>query len=305
MKYVASMKSEHCNTVEGLDKLLRSLEVYLRDHPVMKEETFVSMLELAQKLNNEKLVEQCRVAKARCQETHKLLCLRQTTLRQAKETMISDEQKLDLSSSSVGSPLRRMKNVNSFESPQNLTPLRSGDNSHIWNPRLSSTPSGLDNSSPSPSTPPVTPVINSLTPVTSINSSTPVLKQTGTLPQSNDSLVTTDISDHVVTTLPKVSALLSSKEDLSGMCSSNVSLVSNNSIKSPGFIPDQGPGSAYSSNNRPVRKVLRRTTTAPPFTVGAILEEEDPNMEQPHSNSSRHDSRTISMITSSTDSLSR
>ncbi|KAJ8302596.1 hypothetical protein KUTeg_018992 [Tegillarca granosa] len=91
MKYVASMKMEHCGTPEGLEKLLRSLELYLRDHPVMKEETFISMIGLARKLQNDRLIEQCSLAKSRCEETQKLLILRQTTLRRAREQMIHEQ----------------------------------------------------------------------------------------------------------------------------------------------------------------------------------------------------------------------
>jgi hypothetical protein len=47
MKYVASMKMDHSTSLEGLEKLLRSLELYLRQHPAMTEATFASMTELA------------------------------------------------------------------------------------------------------------------------------------------------------------------------------------------------------------------------------------------------------------------
>ncbi|XP_035827449.1 uncharacterized protein LOC101857760 [Aplysia californica] len=87
MKYVSSMRMEHSATAEGLDKLLRSLNVYLAEHPPVSEENFAAMLDAAQRLHNEKLLEQCRVAKARCQETHQLLQLRQTTLRRARNQM--------------------------------------------------------------------------------------------------------------------------------------------------------------------------------------------------------------------------
>ncbi|KAK3086025.1 hypothetical protein FSP39_012335 [Pinctada imbricata] len=50
MKYAASMKMEHCESFSGLEKLLQSLELYLRDHPVMKPETFENMFHLAGKV---------------------------------------------------------------------------------------------------------------------------------------------------------------------------------------------------------------------------------------------------------------
>lgn len=67
MKYVSSMKMEHSTTAEGLDKLMKSLTIYLSEHPPIPEESFAAMLEAAHRLNNDKLLEQCRLAKARCQ----------------------------------------------------------------------------------------------------------------------------------------------------------------------------------------------------------------------------------------------
>ena len=90
MKYVASMRMEHCATASGLDKLLRSLEHYLQQHPPMNDETFVHMIDMAQRLHNEKLLEQCRVAKARCQETYHLLLLRHNTLQRARDQLVAE-----------------------------------------------------------------------------------------------------------------------------------------------------------------------------------------------------------------------
>ncbi|XP_055890827.1 uncharacterized protein LOC106076280 isoform X3 [Biomphalaria glabrata] len=87
MKYVSSMKMEHTATAEGLDKLLRSLNIYLSEHPPVEEDSFSNMTEAAQNLKNEKLLEQSRVAKARCQEIYQLLQLRQTTLRRARNQL--------------------------------------------------------------------------------------------------------------------------------------------------------------------------------------------------------------------------
>ncbi|KAH9515625.1 hypothetical protein Btru_011577 [Bulinus truncatus] len=87
MKYMSSMKMEHSATADGLDKLLRSLNIYLSEHPPLGEDSFSTMMEAAQTLKNEKLLEQCRLAKARCQETFQLLQLRQTTLRRARNQL--------------------------------------------------------------------------------------------------------------------------------------------------------------------------------------------------------------------------
>lgn len=68
MKYVVSMKMEYCEILNGLDKLLRSLDLYLRDYLVMKLEIFICMFDLVEKFQSDKLLEQCRVVKERCDE---------------------------------------------------------------------------------------------------------------------------------------------------------------------------------------------------------------------------------------------
>ena len=91
MKYVASMRMEHCASAPGLDKLLRSLEHYLQHHPPMSDDTFHHMMDMAQRLHNDKLLEQCRLAKTRCQETYQLLLLRQNTLQRARDQLAAEQ----------------------------------------------------------------------------------------------------------------------------------------------------------------------------------------------------------------------
>ena len=91
MKYVASMRMEHCASAPGLDKLLRSLEHYLQHHPPMSDDTFRHMMDMAQRLHNDKLLEQCRLAKTRCQETYHLLLLRQNTLQRARDQLAAEQ----------------------------------------------------------------------------------------------------------------------------------------------------------------------------------------------------------------------
>lgn len=57
MKYVVSMKMEYCEILNGLDKLLRSLDLYLRDYLVMKLEIFICMFDLVEKFYSDKLLE--------------------------------------------------------------------------------------------------------------------------------------------------------------------------------------------------------------------------------------------------------
>ncbi|XP_021379310.1 puratrophin-1-like isoform X1 [Mizuhopecten yessoensis] len=294
MKYVASMKMEHCSTIEGLDKLLRSLQVYLRDHPMMKEETFISMMDLAKKLRNEKLMEQCRVARARCEETHSLLTARQSTLREAKDRMV-----LETKTSPSKTDQRRSGQFSVISSPELRHPSVNNDNA-VWQPCSASTPSSGSERTPSfcgSGTSPILPPTN-LTPQDMVF-----------LGESDSSFITEDMSDRVVTSIPKIlnnSTMRSSREDLTSPSDTS----SQRSIRSAPTPQDsrggeEGPGSALTSHNRPLKKVLRRTSTAPPFTGGAIIEEEDPKPRRTDRQPGRQDdSRTVSMITSSTDSLS-
>lgn len=305
MKYVASMKMEHCSTVDGLDKLLRSLEVYLHDHPMMKEETFVSMMDLAQKLRNEKLMEQCRVARARCEETHKLLCVRQSTMRQAKEKMV-----LEVQTTPSITDHRPTSQYGSIRSPVTGSPtLRhpsvDGD-SAVWQPQSASTPSSSERT---PS------FCGSLTsPILSPSNLT--AQDMVFLGEADGSFITEDMSDRVVASIPKVfnnTTMRSSREDLSSPSDTSSQGSGRSAAGSQVISGNQGPGSALTSNNRPLKKVLRRTSTAPPFTGGAIIEEEDSSIDHPllppprrtdRRPDIRDDNRTVSMITSSTDSLS-
>ncbi|XP_033754593.1 puratrophin-1-like isoform X1 [Pecten maximus] len=289
MKYVASMKMEHCSTVEGLDKLLRSLQVYLRDHPMMKEETFVSMMDLAKKLRNEKLMEQCRVARARCEETHNLLMARQTTLREAKDRMV-----LETKTSPSKTDQQQRGQFGVISSPELRHPSVNNDNA-IWQPCSASTPSSGSDHTPSfcsSGTSPILPPAN-LTPQDMVF-----------LGEGDSSFITEDMSDRVVASIPKIlnnSTMRSSREDLTSP-SETSSQGSTRSVPTPQHSQggEQGPGSALTSHCRPLKKVLRRTSTAPPFTGGAIIEEEDTQTRP-----GRQDNgRTVSMITSSTDSLS-
>ena len=93
MKYVASMKMETAATPAGLDKVTSSLDLYLREHPPIADTTFNSMLELAERLENDKLHEQCRVAQARCHETSNLLRTRQAALRRARGRLEREERR--------------------------------------------------------------------------------------------------------------------------------------------------------------------------------------------------------------------
>lgn len=284
MKYVASMKMEHCETLNGLDKLLRSLELYLRDHPVMKQETFTCMFDLAEKLHSDKLLEQCRVAKERCDETQKLLTLRQCTLKRAREKLemeqreksVSDIQK---SSSREQSPASSVVSMRRFPAPQES----------VWEPQSSSTP------------------VRGVRPHPELRKSMSDRFLRSQLPRED--FYTQDMSDRIVTALPKSlidSRHSSSREDLTDTGSDVASGSSGLDYKSSP-IHTVSPIHSTSSLNyhRPQKKVLKRVPTVP-MPSNVIMEEEDQGSERslPVWTKSQ-DPRPISLITASSDSLSR
>ncbi|XP_076112439.1 puratrophin-1-like isoform X2 [Mytilus galloprovincialis] len=315
MKFVASMKMDHSTTLEGLEKLLRSLELYLRHHPAMTEATFASMSELAQQLQNDKLLEQCRVAKARCVETNNLLNLRLGTLRRAKEKMLR-EQNLQ-PSNSFSSPHRSPERTYAKDSNQMSQSYEVGDGG--WNPILSSTPAVPNRA--------IHPAFRKC------------VSEAAFSPHSGNSFITEDLSDHVVTSIPKVlndTTLKSSREDLTEDSSesaqnnknNNTEKLNNSTTNSTDFVftPPYEPGNTLSSHNRPVKKMLKRTTvnsldtsgavqnghislqkrTSAPLPSNVIIEEDEsklsPPLRNPHLKTV--ECRPVSMITVSTDSLS-
>ncbi|KAL1437316.1 hypothetical protein MTO96_001381 [Rhipicephalus appendiculatus] len=72
MKFVSSMKMDTASTPESMTQLMRLLQDYQEEHPAPSEQNFSEMLDLSSKLDNPKLVEQCKTAQARCRETAEL-----------------------------------------------------------------------------------------------------------------------------------------------------------------------------------------------------------------------------------------
>jgi hypothetical protein len=285
MKYVASMKMEHCETQSGLDKLLRSLELYLRDHPVMKPETFTYMFDLAQKLQSDKLLEQCRVAKERCDETQKLLTLRQCTLKRAREKL-DMEQKENSPADSRKSSVREPSPAASVVSPRKFpVPQES-----VWEPQSSSTP------------------VRQVKPHPELIKSVSERFLRSQLPRED--FYTQDMSDRIVTALPKSlieSRPGSSREDLTEAGSDTASASPSHDYRlSP--IHSVSPFAGYSTSSLPLhgrqqKKVMKRAPTVP-LPGNIIMEEEDQLVDRKYSSLSP-DHRPISMITASSDSLSR
>jgi hypothetical protein len=337
MKYVASMKMDHSTSLEGLEKLLRSLELYLRQHPAMTEATFASMTELAQNLQNDKLLDQCRVARARCVETNNLLNLRLGTLRRAKEKMLR-EQNLGPTNNFSSPHVSPEHLATPHRSPQHaISPHQSPERTCIKGPSQMSRSYDLDGGAWSPklsSTPAI--------PNCAIHPAFRKCVSEATYsPHSGNSFITEDLSDHVVASIPKLlndTTLKSSREDLTGEAKEDTKdsdQTKKNENSSPTsnsddfvFTPPKEPGNTLSSHNRPVKKMLKRTTAVPlldnvgvienghsnllkcsssPLTSSVIIEEDETKVSPPPRNPPQlgRDLRPVSMITASTDSLSR
>lgn len=94
MKFVSSMNMEHCATEQGIDRLYRSLVTFIKDHKVMDSAVFDDVSQKARNLGNRKLMDQCRVAKARCEETRQLLRVREATVYKAREELEAQRARL-------------------------------------------------------------------------------------------------------------------------------------------------------------------------------------------------------------------
>ena len=148
MKYVASMKMEHCATPEGLEKLLRSLELYLQDHPPIPDDTFNNMADIAGQLKNDKLLEQCQTAHNRCKETQRMLTLRGNTLQQFKDQLELEASafKSPKSTSALPGNQRNITDTVKQSSPSAISqvpPVSSHEQHSVknnWEPKQTSTP---------------------------------------------------------------------------------------------------------------------------------------------------------------------
>ena len=81
MKFVAVLGPEENSSRERCRLQLCTLEKYLRDNPVIKEEHFARMQELATNLNQDKCIQQSQFAQKRCQETQTILQKKMDQLR--------------------------------------------------------------------------------------------------------------------------------------------------------------------------------------------------------------------------------
>ena len=203
MKYVASMKLDKDMAITEINELRVSLDKYMKEHPAVDEDTFGMMHNLAGKLQNDKLKEKCAMAKSRCLETDKLLRVRRSTLRKAEQHLILEAQP------------KSLNNNNNHC----VAPLHNGD---------SQTVSQMVTGNPNYGEPPSV-VIRRRS--YAGKAATPVYSPTADAYKESvkdlrlqeqlfrDSLITVDMSCHVVTSLPKNlsdSTLRGSRESLRG-----------------------------------------------------------------------------------------
>ncbi|XP_022255341.1 puratrophin-1-like [Limulus polyphemus] len=87
MKFVSSLKTDKTTNPKELIHLTKTLQDYVDNNPPIREETFQEMIDLATRLENENLLDQCKTAQTRCQDTIDLIKTRQATLIRAKQQM--------------------------------------------------------------------------------------------------------------------------------------------------------------------------------------------------------------------------
>lgn len=333
MKYVASMKMEHCATPEGLEKLLRSLEIYLQEHPPIADDTFSQMSDLARQLKNDKLLEQCLTAQNRCQETQKMLQLRGNTLQQFRDQLEQDPSAARTRSfSALNQDQRTLADISKYSSLSAViqgksdSRLSNQGNSakSLWDPKDTSTPlvpktysrlqgerlktaSSVSLSSSSPSSP-----SHSLISPASSCSVSPC--------HSTDTSPIHTLSQPHSVQGPNTSTLEQNGDISQGAnYSANASVTSNLSVKENVLDPDQRQltvpsqhvysRSASVQNKSTSKKLLRRAISTPQSgKASPILEEDHSSGSESQSNriaSLRQNGRTDSMITGSSDSLPR
>ncbi|XP_054710117.1 uncharacterized protein LOC129219838 [Uloborus diversus] len=92
MRYVSLMKANSCTSVHALSAIMKRLDSYLQAHPYIEDAVFEEMTQLATKLSNNRLLNQCQTAKAKYQETVNLVQARCETLQRAKAQLTCNER---------------------------------------------------------------------------------------------------------------------------------------------------------------------------------------------------------------------
>lgn len=61
MRYISHMKVDSTTSIHALVAIMKRLDSYLQTHPYLEDDVFEEMMNLATKLNNERLLNQCQV----------------------------------------------------------------------------------------------------------------------------------------------------------------------------------------------------------------------------------------------------
>ncbi|XP_064611995.1 puratrophin-1-like isoform X2 [Liolophura sinensis] len=329
MRYVASMKMDSSATADRLAKLLKSLELYLREHPPITDETFKFMTEQADRLHNDRLLEQCNIAKNRCQETFQLLELRQTTLRKAIHQLAAesrgseDKGKERKGQHPISHPIvpENMCNISKSPYPASPCPATEAEAELVWEPRTSTPSSQISQSSlrrrsySGKASALMYDDSLSFTPET-----IPDRYRRETTQSRNDRIQILDVSDRSVASVPKLSTV---EEHQCMTTENNVSLTNVDGASAAGLNTSclgadssSGP-TTLNKHERPHRKMFKRAVSVPsychdmfserdghyvPSENGAFVESSKANDPlQPIRE--RRALKSISMITGSTESL--
>jgi hypothetical protein len=62
-KYMSRVKADEAQTPEQTVQVLKHIQQYLMAHPPLAEDHFTEMMQLARKLNNEKMLEQAKASR--------------------------------------------------------------------------------------------------------------------------------------------------------------------------------------------------------------------------------------------------
>ncbi|GAB1599934.1 hypothetical protein Ahia01_000270900 [Argonauta hians] len=197
MKFIVNMKTENCSSVEKLDNMIRSMELFMQDHPPISDELFKETLQQAKELKNEKLISQCEKTIARCEEAGCKLKSRKLALKRAK----SQRQSKSLANSD--SPCNCIVKSSVPDLDENyllLPPSQSDKKTASWHAVCTSLPTSPKVQPRRASLPTKGEIVTQISPISNMSSQDMEEYQEQLF---NDGYITEDLSHHVVTSLPK------------------------------------------------------------------------------------------------------
>ncbi|XP_052824704.1 uncharacterized protein LOC106870865 isoform X3 [Octopus bimaculoides] len=197
MKFIVNMKTENCSSVEKLDNMIRSMELFMQDHPPISDELFKETLQQAKELQNEKLISQCQKTIARCEEAQCKLKSRKLALKRAK----SQRQTKSLANSD--SPCNCIVKSSVTDLDENyllLPPSQSEKKTASWHAICASLPTSPKIQPRRASLPTKGEIVTQISPISNMSSQDMEEYQEQLF---NDGYITEDLSHHVVTSLPK------------------------------------------------------------------------------------------------------